>query len=42
LPSDTALAQAINNRRPGESITLTIQRGGQELTVSATLAERPA
>jgi serine protease Do len=42
LPSDTALAQAINNRRPGESIALTIQRGGQELTVSATLAERPA
>ena len=39
VPSD--VSRVINSRRPGDRIELTIVRGGDTRTVTATLAERP-
>jgi S1-C subfamily serine protease len=41
LSSDTDLARAINNHHPGDMLTLSLQRGNQQLTVSITLTARP-
>lgn len=42
LREESSLAQALNTRKPGDTITLTVLRGNQKLTIKVTLAERPA
>jgi S1-C subfamily serine protease len=42
LPSDSALAQAISAHQPGDTLTLTVIRGGQQMSVSAALAAQPS
>jgi S1-C subfamily serine protease len=42
LDSDSALAQILNQHKPGDTVTLTVQRGSQTLTVKVTLGEAPA
>src|SRR5579859_3043352 len=41
LHGDSDLAQAINLHKPGDSLALTVQRGGQTLNITATLATMP-
>jgi S1-C subfamily serine protease len=41
LQGDTALAEAINGHKPGDTITLTVLRGGQQLSIPVTLGTRP-
>jgi S1-C subfamily serine protease len=36
------LREAIDARKPGDKITLTIKRNGAERTVQVTLGQRPA
>jgi putative serine protease PepD len=36
------VAAAVQDRRPGESVSLEIKRGGSTQTLQAKLAERPA
>ena len=40
-PDTTALSQALAGARPGDKVTLTISRGGQDQTVQVTLGELP-
>jgi putative serine protease PepD len=42
IESGDELREAIDAKRPGDKITLTITRGGDERTVEVTLGERPA
>lgn len=41
LQGESALAEAINQHQPGDTLALTVLRGDQTLTVSVTLAEHP-
>ena len=41
VASMSALAGAIRERRPGELVELTVERGSETITVTVTLAERP-
>ena len=41
IDSGDELRAAIDAKKPGDKITLTIQRGGEERTVQVTLGERP-
>jgi putative serine protease PepD len=41
-PDPSALAAVLAGARPGDKVTLTVARGGQELTVPVTLGELPA
>lgn len=41
LKGESALAQAINSHRPGDTITLSVVRGGQKLAVQLKLGEMP-
>jgi putative serine protease PepD len=41
IESGDELRAAIDAKKPGDKITLTIQRGGEERTVQVTLGERP-
>jgi len=41
LHGDSDLAQAINQHKPGDSLALTVQRGGQTLSITASLATMP-
>jgi len=41
IESFTDLAAAVRADQPGDTVTLTIQRGDEELAVEATLSERP-
>ncbi|HUU61315.1 MAG TPA: trypsin-like peptidase domain-containing protein [Acidimicrobiia bacterium] len=41
IESFTDLGAAVRDSRPGDRVTLTVQRGDQEITVEATLGERP-
>jgi putative serine protease PepD len=34
--------RAVDTHRPGDELELTLQRGGDERTVTVTLADRPA
>ena len=36
------VAAAIQDRRPGESVAVEVERGGSAQTLNVTLAERPA
>jgi len=40
-PDTTALSQALAAARPGDKVTVTISRGGQDRTVQVTLGELP-
>jgi putative serine protease PepD len=42
IESGDELREAIDAKRPGDKITVTITRGGDERTVEVTLGERPA
>jgi putative serine protease PepD len=42
ITTGDALRDAIDARKPGDKITLTIKRNGQERTVQVTLGQRPA
>jgi putative serine protease PepD len=42
IDSGDALREAIDARKPGDKITLTIKRNGNERTVQVTLGQRPA
>jgi putative serine protease PepD len=42
IDSGDELREAIDAHKPGDKITLTIQRAGDERTVQVTLGERPA
>jgi S1-C subfamily serine protease len=42
LQDDTVLQQTLALHKPGDTVTLTVQRGSQKLTVTVKLAERPA
>ena len=41
LKGDSALAEAVNAHKPGDSITLTVLRGGQQLSLRVTLGQLP-
>ncbi|MBI4491357.1 MAG: trypsin-like peptidase domain-containing protein [Chloroflexi bacterium] len=42
LESDSALAEALNAHKPGDTVTLTVLRGRQTLRLSVTLGELPS
>ncbi|MHB1414048.1 MAG: S1C family serine protease [Chloroflexota bacterium] len=42
LEGESALAEIVNNHKPGDTITLTVIRDGQKMTVKLTLGEQPA
>jgi len=42
LKTDSALAQIVNSHKPGDTLTLSVVRGNQRLTLRATLAEMPS
>jgi serine protease Do len=42
LQGESALAEAINGHKPGDTITLTVLRGQQQLSVQVKLGELPA
>lgn len=42
LKTDSDLAQIIDRHKPGDTVTLAVLRGGQQLSVKVTLGERPA
>ena len=39
---ESTLGRVLNSRKPGDTVTLTVQRGNQTLQVKVTLSERPA
>jgi S1-C subfamily serine protease len=41
LASDTALAEAVNAHKPGDALTLTVLRGGQQTSAQLTLGTLP-
>jgi len=41
IQNESDLARIINQFRPGDTITLTVQRDGQRLSLQATLAQQP-
>ena len=42
LQGESALAEALNRHRPGDSLTLTVSRDGETLKMNVTLTERPS
>jgi putative serine protease PepD len=42
VASADALSQAIDSHQPGETVTLHVTRGGNNLTVQVKLASRPS
>jgi serine protease Do len=42
VADELAFAKIINSHKPGDTINLTVERGGQTVQLKATLAERPA
>jgi len=41
LTTDSAFAEAVDNHKPGDVITLTVQRNGQTMQIKVTLGTRP-
>ena len=41
LQTESSLAQAISAHKPGDTVTLTVQRGSQQLSLQVKLAEMP-
>jgi S1-C subfamily serine protease len=42
VADDSAFAEIINSHKPGDTVDLTVVRGGQTIHLKVTLAERPA
>jgi S1-C subfamily serine protease len=42
IESDSALAQILSGDKPGDTVTLTVLRGSQTLTIKVTLAQLPS
>jgi S1-C subfamily serine protease len=42
LVGDSALPQAISQHKPGDTVTLTVQRGNRQISVKVTLGQMPA
>ena len=42
ITDEATLGQVINSHKPGDTVTLTIQRGNQTMEVKVTLGERPS
>ena len=42
ITDDSTLGRVLATKKPGDTISLTVQRGGQSMQVSVTLAQRPA
>ena len=42
LKTDSALAQIVNSHKPGDTLTLSVVRGNQRLTVTVKLGETPS
>ncbi len=42
ITDETTLGRVLNTHKPGDTVTLTVQRGSQTMQVKVTLAERPA
>jgi S1-C subfamily serine protease len=42
LKGDSALAEAVNAHKPGDSVTLSVLRGGQQQSLKVTLGQLPA
>ncbi|HEU5089708.1 MAG TPA: trypsin-like peptidase domain-containing protein [Roseiflexaceae bacterium] len=41
ITDDSSFAQVLNSHKPGDTVTLTVLRGGQQQDLQATLTERP-
>jgi S1-C subfamily serine protease len=42
IQNDSDLAQILSNDKPGDTVTLTVQRGSQALTIKVTLGQSPS
>ncbi|MFI5273368.1 MAG: PDZ domain-containing protein [Ktedonobacterales bacterium] len=42
ISSSSDLASTLTTKSPGTKVTLTLQRGSSQVTVTVTLGERPA
>jgi serine protease Do len=42
LTTDSSFAQILNQKKPGDTVSLTVQRGGQAVQVQAKLGEMPS
>ncbi len=42
LKTDSVLAQIVNSHKPGDTVTLTVQRGNQKLNLKVTLGQAPS
>jgi serine protease Do len=42
LNTESALAQTVSSHKPGDTVTLTVLRGSQKLTLTVTLGEMPS
>ena len=42
LQGDSALAEAINAHKPGDALSLTVLRGGQQISIEVTLGTQPS
>ncbi len=42
LTSDSSLPQIVNSHKPGDTVTLTVERGNQTLTLRVTLGRQPS
>ncbi len=42
LDTESALAQIVNQHKPGDTLSLTVLRGGSQITVQLTLGEMPS
>jgi len=42
LTTDSAFAEMVDNHKPGDVVTLTVQRNGQTMSIKVTLGTRPA
>ena len=40
LEGDSAIAQVLNSHQPGDTLTLTVQRGSQQVSLEVTLIEK--
>ena len=42
LKEESSLSRVINQHKPGDTVTLTVLRGGQTMEVKVTLGESPS
>jgi S1-C subfamily serine protease len=41
ITDESSLAQILSQHKPGDTVPLTVNRGGQQLTVQVTLGQAP-